>query len=240
LKARHPARRLVIVLALAAIAAACGGDGEAPIAIATVEAMAPGELVGGSWRAPRDPKLVDPTIVGDCGDPVHDLGLPNVDVRASVVSPVLEAVDDDGPGDGGVVRTAAIVYETDPAARRAVEAVRAGALRRCLLTSVNRFLARDRAQYDFTADELPDATGESFRMRDAPVGIGDQARQIDATFEEEVIGGNDNTRRLALVVARKGPVVVTALVAVSSQTLGGDSGPDTARRLTIAALQRAG
>jgi hypothetical protein len=105
---------------------------------------------------------------------------------------------------------------------------------------VNRFLARDRAQYGFAEDELPDAEAESFRMRDAPVGIGDQAKQVDATFEEEVIGGNDNTRRLALVVARKGPVVVTALVAVSSQNLDGDSGLDTARRLAIAALRRAG
>ena len=62
---------------------------------------------------------------------------------------------------------------------------------------------------------------------------------LNTTFDEEVLGGADNTNSESLYVERDGNLVVTAIATASGQILDSNDSTAPARRLGVSALRHA-
>lgn|GEM_PF-5817280 len=83
------------------------------------------------------------------------------------------------------------------------------------------------------------ATPKTFRTTETHLAVGAGGLLVLTSFDEEVLGGFDNSHDVALVIARSGSVVVTALVASNSQSGDAPATAAVATRLTTVALERA-
>jgi hypothetical protein len=236
------------VLVLVVAAAACEdsnheavvtqAEADAAAAAGTVDAA---QLVGGTWEPPGTPeRYIDPTINDRCVRAGSGLGASEDGLVSEAVSAPFFGWSDP-PGVGGNVRTAVRVYESSAAAEAAVDGLGDAAFERCLIATTNRFLHKY-VPVAGNGGPMKDASADSFETKHYPVSTGYHAMLAASTFYEEVIGGFDNTHVVALLVARSGPVVVTAMSTSDGQLwLPKDiaSMARSARRLGVAALARA-
>jgi hypothetical protein len=194
------------------------------------------ELLGSAWFPQTERFRSSGIIVGICGDPRVGLGLPDRGLLEDAASPELsgEIHPDASPTQTTTTRTAVGVYRDDEGAQAAFAALGPKVLESWLLDPIAEFVRGD-TNPDRISEPVPAAVGVSSQE----VSAGDEATMLVTQFDENVFGGTDNTRDVALFVARSGSVVVTALAHTSSQQSAPKSTAILARRLGISALDHA-
>jgi hypothetical protein len=233
----------VISASVVLVGLACGGAGSGAGAenqfhtAAEAGVATAARTLGSGWKPPEAPRFADAVIADRCGSPITGLGAPVSRLLTSATSPVLHRDAGEGTEEHGDVRTAVLVYRSAANAQASFTRIDAGALERCLIVTTNQYLDADEAANDL--EPLPDATAESFDTTSGPSAGGDETAMLRSTFQEELLGGYDNTHDVALYVARRGPVVVTAIAASNSQNSDPGAPAQLARRVGTTTLARA-
>ena len=194
-------------------------------------------VLGTSWEPVGSLPGADALIADHCGDLRPGLGLPSTGLVGNATSPVLfrDQNTGGGPTEHTDVRTAVVAYKGSASATAAFGKVGVAAFERCLIAAVSTYLDGDHPD----SEPVPDPTGRSFTVTSPSVSAGDEAVMYVGTFDEDILGGSDNTHVVALFVARSDSLIVTAIAAANSQTETPAAATSWARRLGVSALARA-
>lgn len=232
---------VAVVAALVAVAA-CSGGGHAMSRVAAGSAVKAGasdaaHLLGATWAPLASPRDADAIITQRCGDPRAGLDAPGAGILGRATSPVLLRDENVGPSPTETIhaRTAVIAYKDNASATAAFTALGFAEFERCLLAAVSAYLRADHPD----ASPAPKPSPGEFTVSSPAVSAGDAAVMYAATFDENVLGGSDNSHAVALFVARSGSFLVTALAACNRQNLNADHATALARRLGRSALTHA-
>lgn len=197
----------------------------------------------GAWRPPqpvgghRYPLAADRAIVQHCGHSVATKGsaLANALSPLRAYWPVQYPENGPDPGYGQVTVTA---YADEVSAESAVRSPRESGFASCVIAAIKEWFPA--AGYDLSQREsyLPLKSSSIRTAQKTITDNGASLRLISGQFDEELLGGSDNTHDIAEVRGRSGPVVVTAYYATNSQ--GGDPARTkaVAERQAVAALDR--
>lgn len=144
----------------------------------------------------------------------------------------------EGGPDSGYARVTVTVYVDEATAESAARSLQPRGFADCVIGAVKKWFPA--AGYDVSEREsyVPLQSSSIKTDSHATNDDGHSLVLVSGQFEEELLGGFDNTHNIAQVTGRVGPVVVTGYYATNSQ--GGDA-PRTnalARRLAVAALDR--
>jgi hypothetical protein len=202
-----------VVLMVAAVA--CDGSTAHTPDLSLRTALA---AVGGRWAAPpvgeQTPGAV---IAARCGDPRSGSDRAS---RGAAVSSVRTGVSIASGGvpvpgpDGPFLRVALLHERDDGGASATVASMTARALRSCVVRAANRSLrGRDPREYA----PVPPVTARDVHARRARTAVGGNPIVLQAWFADDVLGGFDNTRTITVAAIRRGALVVTVLLATSSQ-----------------------
>ena len=134
----------------------------------------------------------------------------------SAVSPVRSFAIDTPDGlrprpQGPVVRIGAVRYADDATAERAVRSITGNSFQRCTVDATRRYLETRGDEWR----DVPPPTAAEFTTTSTS---DDGTALLRTSFDEEAIGGHDNTEALSIAVARSGRLVITVVSATSSQS----------------------
>lgn len=200
---------------------ACGSSpGPEPAALMRRAA----DVSGSEWVAVERSRGPGVTLTSTCGDPAG-LGVALDGVATSSASPVRQhrvvAPDLGRPiALDSYLRVAATRYEDQGQAERAMAALTPAALERCVVGAVNEYV--DARYRNDVADEIPAATAVDIEARQARRGTSGRPAVVQSTFEEEVLGGYDNSRSVSLAVVRSDATVLTVVLAKGAQSADAD------------------
>ena len=144
----------------------------------------------------------------------------------------------EGGPDPGYARVTVSAYADEASAESTVRSPQETGFASCVIAAVKKWFPA--AGYDLPKrDSYAPLKSSSIRTDSQTItGNGHALRLISGQFDEELLGGSDNTHTIAEVTGRSGPVVVTAYYATNSQ--GGDPLRTNAlaQRLAVATLDR--
>lgn len=204
---------------------ACASDAS-PSAEPTAVVRSAARTTGADWAAAEVPSRGPGSpLVSACGDP-RRLGDAFAAAETVRTSPVRQRrVADPGSGEwfrvDGFLRVAAARFPDASAAQRAVASVSPAVLETCVVAAVNDYLKAEPGD----DDDVDPATASDFATRQVRRATGGRPAVVQSAFEEEVVGGYDNSRTVNLALARSGATVAMVTTAIGQQSAdpGGDA-----------------